>query len=92
MAYASADEDRVAACLLKSLRVLPLYRVGLERLGQKAQTVTDRNGPTAVARSITKLDLTRFGNGIIFNQTSSPLSSCLQEGDQKLRGLRAESR
>jgi formate C-acetyltransferase len=34
---------------------------------------TDRNGPTATARSVTKFDLARFGKGIILNQTFSPV-------------------
>ena len=33
---------------------------------------TDRKGPTASARSVAKLDFTRFGKGMIFNQTFSP--------------------
>jgi pyruvate formate-lyase/glycerol dehydratase family glycyl radical enzyme len=33
---------------------------------------TDRSGPTASARSVAKVDLTRFGKGMIFNQTFSP--------------------
>jgi formate C-acetyltransferase len=33
---------------------------------------TDRKGPTASAKSVAKLDFTRFGKGMIFNQTFSP--------------------
>jgi formate C-acetyltransferase len=44
---------------------------------------SDRNGPTAGAKSVAKMDLTRFGKGTIFNQTFSPMLFESRKGTRK---------
>lgn len=48
---------------------------------------TDKNGPTAVMSSVTKLDMTRSGNGSVLNMKFSPSLFKTEEDVEKFIGL-----
>lgn len=55
--------------------------------GVSPQNGMDKNGPTAVFKSVSCLDHVRCGNGVIFNQKMSPGPLFTEEGLEKFSSL-----